>query len=195
MNFLQRFWTLFTQPKQFYSKLRRVGYPPIITFIFSVLFVPYAFFYFIEFDLPIFALLPLVLFIAGFTCLVSPFVSAAVTHLGVLIVGGRGYRKTFGATAHALTIMAPYLLIGALLNLFIGMAGFHEVISGVAGGVVSLAGFIHLVVVEVIGLKVLQKLSTLKALFAALVVPLLISFVAFMIFAVVAGLLLFAALL
>jgi hypothetical protein len=120
------------------------------------------------------------------------FIMAGVTHLGVLIVGGKkGFVSTFKAVVYPYLVSAGYMLISIPLA-FISFAltkgspvqmmevmkqSFPVFIIFALSMVVGLANFVHMIHVGIVGLKRLQDLSTGRAVVALIVIPLVIIFV------------------
>ncbi len=172
---------LFTDPMKYFSGISKMSYSDTLGLIFRILFIPYLLYFILSFGFDLgfsnLVIASAVLF-ALFTVLAAPFINAAVTHLGVLLFKKKGYKKTFLASSHAILAFAPYALVFvalALPSLF--SQGIGVEILLILGYLVVFAGAIHILVLEIIGLKKLHKLSTGKAVVCALVIPLLISMV------------------
>ena len=111
-----------------------------------------------------------------------PFFWSALTHLGVLIFGGRGgFFNTFKVATYSWILMLVYgfvipLIVSLLLLIKPLLATSQPFTSafGVAMLVVSLAGFVHVVIAETIGLAYLHKMTRIKAFLAAILIPLII---------------------
>ena len=111
-----------------------------------------------------------------------PFFWSALTHLGVLIFGGRGgFFKTFKVATYSWILILIYgfvipLIVSLLLLIKPLLATSQPFTSafGVAMLVVSLAGFVHVVIAETIGLAYLHKMTRIKAFLAAILIPLII---------------------
>lgn len=135
-------------------------------------------------------------YIFGFAFIfVIPFISAGIIHLGVLITGGRGYLGTFKVVTYASVIGVFYGFVLSVVELVVYLAsGFSYYAESIRGNLsvgfwlmflsimtVFLVEMIHITVLSVIGLREIQKLSTGKAVVAAVVVPLCIFIVFIMI--------------
>ncbi len=113
-----------------------------------------------------------------------PFFWSALTHLGVLIFGGRGgFFKTFKVATYSWILILIYgfvipLIVSLLLLIKpVGAGGIidqlYNSVFGVAMIVVSLAGFVHVIVAETLGLAYLHKMTRIKAFLAAILIPLI----------------------
>jgi hypothetical protein len=116
---------------------------------------------------------------------IVPFFWSGVTHLGVLIFGGRqGFFNTFKVATYSWILILIYGLVIPLIAsvlLLIKPLGTIEVITqlytsvfGVAMLVVSLAGFVHVIIAETIGLSLLHKISRIRAFLSAILIPLIL---------------------
>lgn len=137
---------------------------------------------------------------------VLPFLAAGITHLGVLIMGGKeGYFNTFKPVAYAMIISAIYNIISSIISFFLNMAypispsalqqtGFalrdipvQHIFMGIVIGIVSL---VHVVYAEVVGISKFQKMSKPRAFFAAIIIPLIMVVVAVLLMMAIFGALL-----
>lgn len=184
---IEQFKTIFTEPSKFYKGVKNWSYGDVLKFLFAVALLPSVLNWYAELsaeitqgelgemlNFPEPTLILIAILLATLSIFISPFINSAITHLGVLIVGGRGYKKTFLATGNALAISAAYILVYSILGLFM-LEQEHTLIATLII-IVMLAGFIHALVTEIIGLKVLHNLSTGKAVIAAIIVPLAVVF-------------------
>ncbi len=176
---IEDFKKLISKPTNFYKDLKKKSYGDVIKFLLKINFIPY-FLYFLflqggELNIYIGLTIIISLIYALLSLTIGPFINALITHIGVLIVGGKDYKKTFLATGHAMSISAPYLLTAAILvGLFINASEAILISLTLLGGLIAFAGGIHVLITEIIGLKVLHKLTTLRAIIAALIIPITI---------------------
>ena len=132
---------------------------------------------------------------------ILPFISAILTHIGVLIVGGRqGLFNTFKPVTYALVISVVYNIFSSIASFFLNfiypidtnilqktMFSFHDfpIPHIVLGAVIGISSFIHTIYAEVIGISKFQKMSKLRAFFGVILIPLaIILFIAFLLIVV-----------
>lgn len=121
---------------------------------------------------------------------ILPFISAALTHIGILMVGGKqGFFNTFKPMTYALTITVVYNIISSFVSFFLNLAypidpsilqktifSFHDMPlpNILVGIIILLLSIIHATYAEIIGISKFQKISKLKAFFGAIIIPLII---------------------
>jgi hypothetical protein len=176
---IHQFKLLYTDPERFFNELQSPSYSTVLKFLFYIMFIPYLLNSYFSSALDEglgFSIFASAAVLALVTILLGPFISSALTHIGVKIFGGSDYKKTFYASAHALAIYAPYALAQAVLIgiMILTETGFLIITALVS--VISLFGAIHLIMTEVYGLKVLQGLSTGKAIVSSVVIPFIVIF-------------------
>jgi hypothetical protein len=118
-----------------------------------------------------------------------PFISAGITHLGVMIVKGKqGFFNTFKPVAYAGVVSSIYIVISSIalsVHDLIYPTDWHFIAENLSlnnipwgymilAGVIGIASLIHTVYVEVVGISRFQKLSVGKSLLATLIIPILI---------------------
>lgn len=137
---------------------------------------------------------------------VLPFLAAGITHLGVLIMGGKeGYFNTFKPVTYAMIISAIYNIISYIISFFLNMAypispsalqqaGFalrdipvQHIFMGIVIGIASL---VHVIYAEVVGISKFQKMSKPMAFFAAIIIPLVMVIIAVLLIIAILGALL-----
>ena len=97
------------------------------------------------------------------------FVWVAFVHLFVILFKGiEGYKETYRASAYAHAPIIPTMVLGTLFSLI-------PVIGIILQYLISIIAFIWTAVIEVQGLKTLQKLSTGKSV-ASLLLPFVLLF-------------------
>ena len=187
---INNFVEILTKPTSFFKSVKHWSYTDVLKYLFIILFLPYLLYFYIStavedgFTILVFIIS---LLISLLSVLVSPFVSSLVTHIGVLILGGKGYKKTFLATANSLSIAAPYLIVSALILLSaLRTDEITFAILTIVTLIIMFISWVHALVTEIIGLKIVHKFDTFKAIVAALVIPLaitvlLVIFVAFIV--------------
>ena len=195
---INNFVEIFTKPTSFFKSIKHWSYPDVLRFLFTILFLPYLLYFYVStgiedgFTNLLFLLSIIVSLLVVF---VGPFAGALITHIGVLIMGGEGYKKTFLATGNSIVVTSPYLLASALLMLTAVQGNnITFLILSLITWLIMLGGWIHALVAEVIGLKVMHKFDTFKAIIAALVIPLAISLllIIILVFVIALGVLLFS---
>lgn len=141
-------------------------------------------------SIEILASIPLALFSALFLFLI-PYISAALNHIGVLIMGGRkGFFNTFKPSTYGIIL---YLIYGMLITivsslLFVMNPVDIEAVTAaedfslsdlpihaiIVTSLIFIVAIVHVTVVEVIGVAKFQKLSNGRAFMAVFVIPLAI---------------------
>jgi len=106
---------------------------------------------------------------------VVPFIGGGIAHLGILIIGGRkGFFNTFKPVTYGGLVMIIYGVVSSIIS---GVAllispGSAPIIGVIVGGV-SVIGIIHTLVVQTMGVSKSQSLSTGKAFFGLILIPLI----------------------
>lgn len=104
-----------------------------------------------------------------FSAIISIFVIAGIVHLLVIAFKGRsGFRQTFKVLAYA---AVPASLLSMFLTFILNLTGNDVVAFALL--LPHLLIFIYVFILEVLGLKALQRLSTTRA-FLALIIPVLV---------------------
>lgn len=176
---IETFKLLFTDPKQFFKQLKSPSYSTVLKFLFYVIFIPYLLNYYFSAGLEegfggfLFATS---IIVALLTILIGPFFSAALSHIGVKLFKGSGYKKTFYASAHAMAVNAPYVLAQAVLLGFAALSGTGTLVLTILGTIISFFGLVHVIITEIYGLKQLHGLSTGQAVVSSVVIPIAIIF-------------------
>ncbi len=112
----------------------------------------------------------------------GPFISSGLTHLGLIILGVKGnFQKTFKVVTYAGIIGIFYSIIIYVMDFFFYLA-YPELLDSpelffqsdliwtlALSGVIGLISFIHVIILEVIGLVTEYKISGLRAFFAVLI--------------------------
>ena len=186
MNPLKAYFQLFTNPKEFYQTYfdqpKQVLY--LAYAITAILLLPAVF---LGLFLEASSLLASTLWFFAAILLLALAVpiniglSGLFYHLAVLVLGGRGITKSltiFGASA---LIAIPYLFINLVAEL-----ALTELTAFLVSAPVIIAGFIHVVYAEVQGLKTHYDFGTGRSLVVSLVYPLLLTFILFLAFIVLA---------
>lgn len=192
-NNLLKYWPqfklLFTNPSQFYSSVKsETEYFPILIkyVIFMVVLQLIMFLVSIYGDLKEGAYMLLFSFVLLLVSIslsfVAPFIASGITHLGVLIFGGKQpFFNTFKTIAYSMLLIAVYnfvsLIIIEILNIILNPA--FETITDmlpqlIVSGIIGLVGLVHTIYTQMIGLGIYQQLSKLKAFFSIIVIPLAI---------------------
>ena len=115
----------------------------------------------------------------------APFISSAVTHLGVLMFGGKqGYFNTYKPVSYSSAVSQIYAaaiaFIGILFVLlfFKGAFDLENIVWNLQNLVyitivilLNLILFIHVLSLQVIGVSKYQKISKLRAFFSVIIIP------------------------
>ena len=128
----------------------------------------------------------------GFT-FALPFLAAGMVHLGVMMFGGKkGYFNTFKPITYAIVIGSLYTLISSIIqgvltmtiakpiynapSLGFPMAGAlgPSIFVYAVGIIIGLASFVHLTIIEVIGVSKYHNISKGKAFWGVIIIPLII---------------------
>jgi hypothetical protein len=118
---------------------------------------------------------------------IAPFIGAGITHLGILIVGGKnGYFNTFKPVTYSSIIGLFYALLNSIVSttyalmmpaITVPTATYQTIpafsIMGISI-VIGIIGFIHTLYVEVTGISMFHNMSKGRALVGALLIPLII---------------------
>jgi hypothetical protein len=106
------------------------------------------------------------------------FISAGVLHLFLMVVGARkGYIQTFKVVCYAST---PMMLLGPF--------GLFDSVPIVGRLVITLVGLvlgIYVLVIEVVGVRVLHKISTGRAILGTVILPILLGIIFIVLLALV----------
>ncbi len=104
---------------------------------------------------------------------VGPFIGAAISHIGVLLVGGKqGYLATFKGLVYSQAAVAVYYIFASLLGGFALLVGEAAVIGvGVVSVIIYVIAFVHSAVLVTIGVAHLHKISKIRAFVGAIVLP------------------------
>ena len=120
-----------------------------------------------------------------FSILISfiiPFITAGISHLGVMLLkGSKGFLETFKAVTFGTIVFIPYWMASLIVLSFAPLTkslyfNYLMLLNPYAlFGITSfIIGLIHSTYVEVIGISQYHKISKLKALVAILVIPIII---------------------
>lgn len=126
-----------------------------------------------------------------------PFIISFITHVGVWIFKGKqGYFNTYKATAYSITIVLIYGILSTIIISITGITNpvsitqeqltlnpeliFQEtgyVASLVISLIILLVSLIHSLAVQIMGIAKFQKMSKLKAFFAIIIMPLILTII------------------
>lgn len=110
---------------------------------------------------------------------ISPFVASALSHLGVMLFGGKkGFFNTFKPITYSLIIVAGYGIVASIIILIVfllnpenpGNIIFTERITNF----ISIIGMVHTLIAETIGVSMYHSISRGRALFGIILVPLVL---------------------
>ena len=201
MNYLDQFTTLFINPKKYYDYIKKTKPAMSDSFLFYLTFAAIAaLFTFIgegvylaisQLDLATYLgvdtldmpeISTTALLIAAFAVsltimLLSPFISAAMIHIGILLITAKkGFKTTFTAVARSMPISSAYGFAISIISIVIALVltQQHSIIMGLLGFIASLISIIHLIYTQTIGLQKLHGITFGKALISILLVPALL---------------------
>lgn len=222
-QYLRKIQLLFTHPTRFFKSVEKEKeYWPILIFfavvslISGVLGILFSIPQIISypkgeaglFTLPISFMMVVVMAFAG------PFIVAGITHLGVLLLGGKqGFFNTFKPMTYAGIVYAMYSLLGSLIGAAMFMIqppdmqmltqlileeGFGAYTRQalpylIPGAIILIINVIHVTVNETIGLSHFQKMSKVRAFVAVFVLPIVFLLAIMVVMGLLLGLLIWIA--
>ncbi|MBS3121421.1 YIP1 family protein [Candidatus Woesearchaeota archaeon] len=189
LKYYSQFKLLFTNPSVFYNSVKSETdvFPIILKYvIFMAVLQVIMFLVGIYGDLREGAYMVLFSFIIMILSItfsfIMPFFSSGITHLGVLMFGGKQpFFNTFKTITYSMFLAAVYnfvsLIIIEILNIILNPT--FETITDmmpqlIVAGIIGLIGLVHVFYTEIIGLGIYQQLTKLKAFFAIIIIPLAI---------------------
>jgi len=136
---------------------------------------------------PLFIILALLPLFALILIAITPFSTAAINHIGVIIFGGKkGFINTYRPTTFALSIGFVYgIIINTLLKYVVVFNENIVVISSLTFivFVISIVALIHFLYVGSVGISIFQEISKLKSFLSIIAFPIIIILVMFFILA------------
>lgn len=113
------------------------------------------------------------LFFGVIMLFVGPFIGAAISHIGVLLVGGgQGYLATFKGVVYSQSAVAVYYIFASLLGGFALLVGEAAVMGvGFVSVAIYVIAFVHSAVLVTIGISHLHKISKIRAFVGAILLP------------------------
>ena len=107
---------------------------------------------------------------------ISPFIGSFLSHLGILLFGGReGFFNTFKAISYSMIILIGYNLVSSIIVSAILLLNPDKLTaSNHVGNIFSSIGWAHVVVVGTIGVSMYHSISKAKAFFGIILVPLVL---------------------
>ena len=107
---------------------------------------------------------------------IVPFIVTALSHLGILLFGGRkGFFNTFKAVTYGMIIIIGYSVISSIITMIIFLLSPGSTITlGYVANIISLIGLTHMLVVETVGVSIVHSISKTKAFFGVILVPLVL---------------------
>ncbi|MBI4454175.1 YIP1 family protein [Candidatus Woesearchaeota archaeon] len=189
LKYWSQFRLLFTNPSQFYNSVKSETdvFPIILKYVvFMAVLQVIMFLVGIYGDLregPYMILFSFIIMILSITfSFIMPFIMSGITHLGVLIFGGKQlFFNTFKTITYSMFLAAAYnfvsLIMIEILNIILNPT--FETITEImpqliVAGIIGLIGLVHVIYTQMVGLGIYQQLTKLKALFAIIIIPLAI---------------------
>ncbi len=120
------------------------------------------------------------------TVFISPFISAAFTHLGLMLIAKKkDFLKTFNAVVYSDVILGPYMVlltfVSILLYLTLGTDDTGLILVGLFTLLLWFAQLGHVIALEVIALKRMYQITTGKAILSIVIVPIILFFIVLLI--------------
>jgi len=181
LKYYSQFKLLFTNPSVFYNSVKsETDVFPIILKYVIFMAVLQVIMFLVGAYMVLFSFIIMILSITF--SFIMPFFSSGITHLGVLMFGGKQpFFNTFKTITYSMFLAAVYnfvsLIIIEILNIILNPT--FETITDmmpqlIVAGIIGLIGLVHVFYTEIIGLGIYQQLTKLKAFFAIIIIPLAI---------------------
>lgn len=141
----------------------------------------------VTYGTPIFLYSTLItLFVGIFAAFVSPFVGSTLSHLGIMILGGKkGFFNTFKAVTYGNLIIVGYGILSSLISLILFLLKIEgNPASVILMSLITIAGVVHMLITSSIGVSMYHSISKVRAFFGIVLIPLIliiISVIAFVI--------------
>lgn len=104
-----------------------------------------------------------------------PFIVGILSHLGILLVGGKkGFFNTFKAITYGTIVIVGYGIISSVAESLILLFSSNVAISNFVIGVISLIGVVHMLIVQSVGVSIFHSISRGKSFFGIILIPLII---------------------